>query len=191
MHPLYRTLLADARFQELLLAFDRDLAAAARAAGCARCGGVVHSARFRRKPRGGPGGLGEEYAQRFSFCCSVDLCRSRKTPPSFRFLGRKAWLGAVVVLVAAMRQEATATRQLTELFGVSRRTVRRWRTWWGSAFAASPFWKLAAAAFMPPVDRSRLPASLLERFAGDAAARLVALLRFILPISGGAAMHAA
>jgi hypothetical protein len=172
MHPLYRTLLADARFHELLLAFDRDLAAAARAAGCARWGGVVH-------------------AQRFSFCCSVDLCRSRKTPPSFRFLGRKAWLGAVVVLVAAMRQEATATRQLTELFGVSRRTVRRWRTWWGSAFAASPFWKLAAAAFMPPVDRSRLPASLLERFAGDAAARLVALLRFILPISGGAAMHAA
>jgi hypothetical protein len=192
MHPLYRALLADARFHELLLAFDRDLAAAARAAGCARCGGVVHSARFRRKPRGGPGGLGEEYAQRFSFCCAVDLCRSRKTPPSFRFLGRKAWLGAVVVLVAAMRQEATATRQLTELFGVSRRTIGRWRTWWGSAFAASPFWKVAAAAaFMPPVDRGRLPASLLERFAGDAAARLVALLRFILPISGGAAMHAA
>src|ERR1700704_4583775 len=27
MHPLYRTLLADARFHELLLAFDRDLAA--------------------------------------------------------------------------------------------------------------------------------------------------------------------
>jgi len=187
-----RALLADARFHELLLAFDRDLAAAARAAGCARCGGVVHSAGFRRKPRGGPGGLGEEYAQRFSFCCAVDLCRSRKTPPSFRFLGRKAWLGAVVVLVAAMRQEATATRQLTELFGVSRRTIGRWRTWWGSAFAASPFWKVAAAAaFMPPVDRGRLPASLLERFAGDAAARLVALLRFILPISGGAAMHAA
>jgi hypothetical protein len=191
MGSLYRTLLADARFHELLLAFDRDLAAAARAAGCARCGGVVHSARFRRKPRGGPGELGEEYAQRFSFCCAVDLCRSRNTPPSFRFLGRKAWLGAVVVLVAAMRQEATATRQLTELFGVSRRTIGRWRKWWVRTFAASPFWKLAAAALMPPVDRGRLPASLLERFAGDATARLIALLRFLLPISGGAAMHAA
>jgi len=53
-------------------------------------GGVVHSARFRRKPRGGPGGLGEGHAQRFGFCCSVDLCRCRKTPPSFRFLDRKA-----------------------------------------------------------------------------------------------------
>jgi hypothetical protein len=36
---------------------------------------------------------------------------------------------------------------------------------------------------MPPIDRGRLPASLLELFAGDAAARLVALLRM--------AMHAA
>jgi hypothetical protein len=191
MHPLYRALLADARFHELLLAFDRDLAAAARAAGCARCGGVLHSARFRRKPRGGPAGLGAEHAQRLSFCCAVDLCRKRATPPSFRFLGRKAWLGAVVVLVAAMRQEAKGTRQLTELFGVSRRTIGRWRAWWGRAFTASRFWKMAAAAFMPPVEAGRLPASLLERFAGDATARLVALLRFLLPITGGAAMQAA
>jgi len=55
---LYRALLADARFHDLLVAFDRDLAAAARAAGCARCGGVLHSARFRRKPRGAPVGAG-------------------------------------------------------------------------------------------------------------------------------------
>ena len=118
---MYRALLADARFHELLLAFDRDLAAAARAAGCARCGGVLHSARFRRKPRGGPVGLGEVYDQRLSFCCAVDLCRKRTTPPSFRFLGRKVYLGAVVVLVCAMRQGAVAARQLSELFGVSRR----------------------------------------------------------------------
>ena len=104
MGPLYRALLADARFHKLLLAFDSDLAAAARAAGCARCGGVLHSAKFRRKPRGSPAGLGEACDQRLSFCCAVDLCRKRATPPSFRFLGRKAWLGAVVVLVCAMRQ---------------------------------------------------------------------------------------
>lgn len=188
---MYRALLADARFHELLLAFDRDLAAAARAAGCARCGGVLHSARFRRKPRGSPAGLGEEHAWRFSFCCAADVCRKRRTPPSFRFLGRKAWLGAVVVLVAAMRQEATAARRLTELFGVSRRTIARWRAWWRGAFVASPFWRAAAAAVMPPVEAGRLPASLFERFAGDATARLVGLLRFILPITGGRATHAA
>ena len=161
---------------ELLLAFDRDLAAAARAAGCARCGGVLHSARFRRMPRGGPVGLGEVYDQRLSFCCALDLCRKRTTPPSFRFLGRKVYLGAVVVLVCAMRQGATAARQLSELFGVSRRTIARWREWWRSAFVASPFWRAAAAAFMPPVDQDRLPASLIERFTGNGGEQLIALL---------------
>ena len=144
---------------ELLLAFDRDLAAAARAAGCARCGGVLHSARFRRKPRGGPVGLGEVYDQRLSFCCALDLCRKRTTPPSFRFLGRKVYLGAVVVLVCAMRQGATAARQLSELFGVSRRTIARWREWWRSAFVASPFWRAAAAAFRREDRRTRYSAA--------------------------------
>ena len=182
---MYRALLADARFHELLLAFDRHLAAAARAAGCARCGGVLHSARFRRKPRGGPVGLGDVYDQCLSFCCAVDLCRKRTTPPSFRFLGRKVYLGAVVVLVSAMRQGAAAARELSDLFGVSRRTIARWREWWRSAFAASPFWRMAAAAFMPPVDQDRMPTSLLERFNGSGGERLMTLLRFIAPITGG------
>jgi hypothetical protein len=190
-HCLYRELLADARFQELLFAFDRDLAAAARLAGCARCGGVLHSARFRRKPRGAPAGLVAGFDQRLSFCCAADLCRKRATPPSFRFLGRKVFLGAVVVLVSAMRQGAVAARQLSEEFGVSHRTIARWRQWWRSAFTASPFWRVTAAALMPPVDQARLPASLLGRFAGDADAQLIGLLRLLLPISGGAAMQAA
>jgi hypothetical protein len=188
---LYRALLADARFHKLLHAFDRDLATKARAAGCARCGGVLHSARFRRKPRGMPVGIDEDYDRRLSFCCAAELCRKRTTPPSFRFLGRKAYLGAVVVLVSAMRQGASAARQLCELFGVSRRTIARWREWWRGAFVASPFWRVAAAAFMPPVDQDRLPASLLERFSGDAETRLIALLRLLLPITGGNAVQAA
>ncbi len=188
---MYRELLADARFHELLFAFDRDLATAARAAGCARCGGVLHSARFRRKPRGAPAGLGAGFDQRLSFCCAADLCRKRRTPPSFRFLGRKVFLGAVAVLVSAMRQGAAAARQLSEEFGVSRRTIARWRQWWRGAFTASPFWRVAAAALMPPVDQARLPAALLERFAGNAEAQLIGLLRLLLPITGGAAMQAA
>jgi len=188
---LYRALLADARFHELLLAFDRDVAAAAREAGCGRCGGVLHSARFRRKPRGAPAGLGEEYAQRLSFCCAVELCRKRTTPPSFRFLGRKAFLGVVVVLVAAMQRGAAAARELVALVGVSRRTIARWREWWRRAFVTSSFWVMAKAAFMPPLDEARVPASLMERFAGNAATRLIAVLRLLLPITGGLAMQAA
>jgi len=188
---LYRALLADARFHELLLAFDHDLATAARAAGCMRCGGVLHSARFRRKPRGGPAGLGEGFNQRLSFCCAVELCRKRMTPASFRFLGRKAYLGAVVVLISAMREGATAARRLSELTGVSRRTIARWRKWWRSVFTARPFWRQVAATIMPPIDTARLPASLLERFAGDATSQVIALLRLLLPITGGVGMQAA
>jgi hypothetical protein len=80
-------------------------------------------------------------------------------------------------------------RELTEVIGVDRRTVERWRTWWRDSFTATPFWQVARAAFMPPVDPGRLPAALIERFAGDDADRLVALLRFMGPITGGR-MHA-
>ena len=99
---MYQAVLADAKFHEQLLVFDRDLAASARAARCWLCGGALHSASYDRKPRGCPGGLGQEYAERFSFCCAVDGCRKRTTPPSLRFLGRHVYLATVVTLISAM-----------------------------------------------------------------------------------------
>jgi hypothetical protein len=186
-HPLYRDLLADATFHQLLLACDADLAEAARAGRCALCGGALHSACYLRKPRGRPCRLGPEHDRRFSFCCAVDGCRSRATPPSLRFLGRKVYLAAVVVLVAILRHGVTASRidRLSQAVSVDRRTVERWRGWWRERFPITPFWQVARAAFMPPIDREHLPASLLERFTGDDADRLVALLRFIGPVTGG------
>jgi hypothetical protein len=187
MHCLYSTLLADARFHELLLVFDQDISISARREPCPLCSGVLHSAWYRRKPRGRPAGLGEEHDWRFSFCCARDGCRARRTPPSFRFLGRKVYLATMVVLIAIMREGATAARmqRLSGLLGVSRRTVERWRAWWRNTFTASPFWQIGRATFMPPVDQDRLPASLIERFTGSGAERLIALLRFIAPITGG------
>ena len=135
-HPLYRDPLTDATFHQLLLACDRDLADTARCAGCTRCSGVVHCAHYWRKPRGRPCRLGREHDQRFSFCCAVDGCRSRATPPSLRFLGPKVYIAAIVVLIAILRHGATAPRmrELTEVIGVDRRTVERWRTWWRERF---------------------------------------------------------
>ena len=188
---MYQALLADVRFHQLLLNFDHDMADTARSQGCA-CGGVLHSARYRRKPRGLPAGLDKKvYCWRFSFCCAVDGCRHRDTPPSLRFLGRRVYLATMVVLISAMRHGATAPRvaRLSQLIGVSRRTVAHWREWWRTTFAQSRFWQAAGAAFMPPVDQDRLPASLLERFAGGGAEQLLALLRFLAPITGGA-VHA-
>ena len=77
-------------------------------------------------------------------------------------------------------------RRLTALIHVDRRTVERWRTWWRDAFTATTFWQIARANFMPPADETRLPGVLLERFVGNSlTARLIALLRFLGPITGG------
>jgi hypothetical protein len=185
-------LLTDVRFHRLLLAYDEDLAKRARTGRCLRCGGVLHSARYRRKPRGLPAGLGEEYQQRFSFCCAARQCRRRKTVMSLRFLGRKMYAAAVLVVISALRHGATqATRhRLQALVGASRRTITRWHRWWCETFVSTPFWQSARASLDAPVSTAALPASLLERFAGDPATRLQALLRFLGPLTGGAAVHA-
>ena len=130
---MYATLLADTRVHELLLTIDRDLADTCRAEGCRACGGRLHSARYPRKPRGRPktlaGRLGPEHDRRFSFCCAVDGCRGRETPASLRFLGRRVYLAAIVVLIAILQNGATDARmeRLSEIVRVDRRTVGRWR----------------------------------------------------------------
>jgi hypothetical protein len=42
------------------------------------------------------------------------------------------------------------------------------------------------AALVPPIDIAALPVSLLDRFAGAVAEKLIALLRFLGPLTGGA-----
>ena len=184
---MYRELLADATFHNLLLACDRDLAEEARAGRCRQCGGALHAAPYPRKPRGRPVKLGPEHDQRLSFCCALDGCRSRATPPSLRFLGPKVYLAAIVVPIAIMRHGASAARVqlMNEAIGVDRRTIERWRRWWRDSFTATPFWQIARAVPMPPVEHEHLPASLLDRFGSEDADRLIALLRFLGPITAG------
>ena len=185
---MYQAVLTDAKFHGQLLVFDRDLAASARAARCWRCGGALHSASYDRKPRGGPAGLGQEYVERFSFCCAVDGCRKRATPPSLRFLGRRVYLATVVTLISALMLGTTPSRltRLSVVPGIDRRTLARWRAWWRSTFTDSPFAPVAMAAVVPPIEVVALPVSLLERFAGDLEQRLLSLLRFLGPLTGGA-----
>ncbi len=185
---MYQAVLADAKFHEQLLAFDRDIAASARAARCCLCGGALHSAPYDRKPRGVPAGVSGAFRQRFSFCCAVDGCRTRATPPSLRFLGRRVYLATVVTLISALMLGTTPSRlaRLSVVPGLDRRTLARWRVWWRSTFTESPFAAVAMAAMAPPLDIASLPASLLERFAGDICEQLVRLLRFLRPLTGGA-----
>ncbi len=121
----------NATFWAFLFTVDQDLAETARRQGC-RCGGRLHHADYPRKPRGGPDTLPAIYKTRFSFCCNRDECRKRATPPSVRFLGRKIYLGAFVVLISAMRHGPTPrrVRELATLFGVDSRTIARWEKFW-------------------------------------------------------------
>ena len=117
---------------------------------------------------------------------------SEAKTPVVRFLGRRVYLGAVVVLVSAMLNGPTPRRvaKLVLLIGASRRTLQRWRTWWRAAFAESAFWKAAGGRFAAPVARRVLPQSLLDRFGGDERERLVAVLRFLSPITSRSARNA-
>ena len=176
-------ILCDPKLYSFLLYVDQDLAAAARDQGCS-CGGVLHAAHYPRKPRGAAVALSEDYRRRSSFCCAD--CRRRTTPESVRFLGRRVYLGVVVVLVSAMRAGVTDRRAnpLMQALCVPRRTLERWRCWWLDGFVHSAFWVGAQACFMPAVDLLALPASLLERFVGeDLRARLILLMRFLRPLS--------
>jgi hypothetical protein len=185
-------LLQDSRLFDLLLKLDEDIAAEARQAGCA-CGGVLHSARYERKPRGGPVGLGPGSAVRFSFCCATEGCRRRTTPLSLRFLGRKVFFGAVVLLLPVLRDGPTPERlwRVCERFGVSARTVRRWICFWREAFVTSRVWQAARGLFPVPIRAAGMPGSLLGAFPEitDTEGRVVAVLRLVSPI-GTRLIHA-
>jgi hypothetical protein len=184
---VYQTVLRDARFFEFLFRCDQDLAREAREGRCPRCGGRLHQANYPRKLRGGVIAIGSRQALRLSLCCNRDGCRGRLMPPSVRFLGRRVYVGAVVVLVAAMRQGPSPQRVkvLEQLVGVSRRSLQRWRHWWQTIFPQTGFWKAARARLQHPIPAHDLPRALLERFAGDPRDRLFGLLRWLTPLADG------
>lgn len=179
-------LLRSATLYALLLRFDEDMAAETRRGRCKKCGGRLDQGHYPRKPRVPTWvELPKGYEERFSYSCAVDGCRKRHTPPSARYLGRRIYLGVIVVLATAMQQGLAPWRlsRLREELEVSRQTLERWRTWWQEAFTESAFWKAAKAALSPAVAEAGIPRTLLERFAGDEVEPLAALLRFVAPLS--------
>jgi hypothetical protein len=145
--------------------FDRQIAEAVAAAGCQHCGGPLHQGNYERKPRGGQiAEGGEAFKLRHSLCCGREGCRRRALPPSLRFLGRRVYLEAVVLLASALTMALETLRIAREVTGVPARTLRRWRGWWTGAFPRSAVWTELRARFVPPPPaESELPRSLLER----------------------------
>lgn len=170
----------DRTFHKLLEKVDEDLAAKADRRACEHCGGKLHRGDFERKPRGGPA-----WDKRHSFCCSREGCRKRMTPPSVRFLGRKVYVGIVVVLVSAMMHGASAerVRELREVLGIDRRTLSHWRKWWTETFVGGGFWKAARGRLSKPVREDQMPLGLVDGFCATRPEGLLRLMNFLSPIT--------
>lgn len=148
-----------------LVVIDQALADDARALGCPACGGALHTRNFQRKPRGGlMAAAGEEFCRRLGLCCSREGCRRSVLPPSVRFLGRRVYLEAVVVLVC-MQVLLSGVACIAAVASVPVKTIRRWLSWWTSTLPASPTWLWMRGRLMPPVDETLLPRSFVERVA--------------------------
>ena len=177
---MYDAIVQGPSFFRFLSQIDAELAAHVRSAGCQHCSGRLHTADFPRKPRGCPTAVIEEYSRRLSFTCG--RCDSRATPPSVRFLGRRVYVAAVLMLSSP--PDSASARDLQRLLGISRRTVLRWRRWWTQEFPCTRLWRSLRSRLMPPIAPTQLPQGLLDRLDSKApSVRLIQALRLLSPLS--------
>ncbi|MGH7435592.1 MAG: hypothetical protein ACRENE_07945 [Polyangiaceae bacterium] len=171
-------------FFEGLTAVDEAIVKKAAREPCRDCGGPLYRGDYPRKPRlGRLGEVSEAFGRRFSLCCGREGCRHRATPASVRFLGRRVYLGAVVVLASVVAVVAATASAIVRATGVPARTTRRWLRWWRGPFITSaPFVELSAR-LVPAPDRQALPTSLLERLGADHVASVGRLLGWLAPIT--------
>lgn len=174
----------ESEFFEGLLRADALLAEQVRLARCPRCDGPLHRADYRRKPRGGAAAAkGEWQTKRISFCCGAEGCRRRATPPSLRFLGRRVYVEACVIVAsvvgaALVPAPAKTTYAAT---GVPARTVARWRSWWANGFVGTRVFLEMKARFVGMTGA--LPGAILEQMTTSVVDRLDLLARWLAPIT--------
>lgn len=170
-------------FYATLEALDQAIARRVAASRCPVCGGPLHTGNYPRKPRGAlVAPEGESFVLRFSLCCGREGCRRRATPPSLRFLGRRVYLGVVVIVASLVAQVLGAV--CAKVTGVPRRTTRRWLGWWRGPFLSTEVF-LAIRARLVGVDVAELPMSIVGRLAGAVEEQVRTMLRQLAPITTG------
>jgi hypothetical protein len=155
-------------FFAFLVGLDEEIARRVAMGGCRHCGGPLYLANYKRKPRGGEIVVIGESALRHSLCCGREGCRKRALPPSLRFLGRRVYAEAVVLLASALALVRPTLGQVREATSVPRRTLRRWLAWWQESFPQTSTWmEVRARLAPPPPDEALLPLSLLQRLRAE------------------------
>jgi hypothetical protein len=165
---------------------DKEIAQRVAAAGCLVCGeGALHRSDYGRKPRGGLlAHAGEACVKRFSFCCDREGCRKRTTPPSVRFLGRRVYLGAVVIVASMLARVLGSAAEIRRVTGVPPRTTRRWLGWWCGPFVSTSVF-IAVRARLIGVDIAKLPASIVEQLPGSPTEQVHFMLAQLAPLTTG------
>lgn len=167
-----------------LMAIDESIVEKAAEAACRVCGGRLHRGDYPRKPRGGVVAMAAEaFGRRFSLCCGREGCRKRATPPSVRFLGRRVYVGAAVIVASVIAVTLTAASAIRRATGISARTTRRWLRWWRGPFVTTSVFVEIAARTVPAPSRRSLPMSILAKLPGEPHARVVQLLGWLAPIT--------
>ena len=176
---MWHDFVLDAQFLIVLIETDKQIAERIRKQGCPFCeNGQLHRSDYPRKPRGIIGDAESGFDRRISFCCNSEGCRKRCTPPSVRFLGRKVYVGFIVIV--AMIEKSARVEPRPE---VPKRTLHRWETWWQQILVASDFWEEKRGNFAAPIDETQLPLSLLSLFAAPGHEALMRCLEFLCPVT--------
>jgi len=172
------------RFFRLQQEIDLDECRRVQALGCPDCGGPLDRNDHARKPRGLPFQHFDSDPRRLNLCCRH--CRAHNMPESVVYLGRRVYVGVVLVLASILVSGLTPRRlvRVQADLGVSAQTVRRWRQWWQNGFVESRFWAARRGWLVPPVAVLDLPNDLVGRFVRrPGISRLLALLRFLSPLT--------
>jgi len=178
-------LLSDAKLFHLLYLIDLDLAEQCRKLRCPYCGSDLHFARYKRKPRGGPNNIADEYMIRHSLCCCAENCRSRTLPASCLFMGRRVYWSCVILVVTALHQQrpkGASIYRLQRTFNIDRKTICRWIAYFRQVFPSSARWKFLRGLVSPKLDDKRFLGSLFAFFLkqiSDQQQALIACLKFL------------
>jgi len=169
----------------LLVRLDESVMERVAAAGCRWCEGRLHRSDYDRKPRGALiAPAGEAFVRRFSLCCGREGCRKRATPPSVRFLGRRVYLGAVVLVASIVALALRTAREIRQRTGVPARTTQRWLGWWQGPFLDTEVFVTICARLIG-VDVGQVPASIVSRLADTSTERVRRMLEWLAPLTTG------
>ena len=172
-------------FFALLVRADEAMTQRVAAEGCPRCRGPLHRSDYARKPLGALiAPSGEAVVRRFSLCCGREGCRKRATPPSVLFLGRRVYLGAVVIVASMIALALRAASEVRRRTGVPARTTRRWLGWWQGPFLDTETFVTLCARLIG-VEVGRVPESIVGQLGGTLPERVRSMLGWLSPLTTG------